>query len=424
MMGIVAISKESNSAYIDLFDYYYRGICPTPTDESMFCGEHAVMSMFTATKTLPYLIIFGLYFGPVLFLINRIIKRPNPFTFETIIHFVFPLVTNISLFGIVPEPCEHIEQSLGEQPQAKKRAQSLPLLQLEALPLSTRRLQTCHQVSDTGCQRDPWQQRNQKKPDTRKKERNQKQVWPQNSTKAKEVFDLNNSRPNTTSKAFKESLKVTHLQLTCQLTRTPPRPFSAIGCWEESVFEGSEREADKVAPGPRRLSSSQPSLAPGKIDNIGEETTESMIVTAMEVTAFKQRRSSLPAAFENIERKKKKPKKHVFKFSWKQSTVLYGFFLWNAWAIGLADLVVQLANVQNNICKRAHQCDISDAKQDISVLESLLEVDAINQAYLVILIINMLSWVTFLLQLRKGKTARACLGQASCSFLQELVDLW
>ena len=98
------------------------------------------------------------------------------------------------------------------------------------------------------------------------------------------------------------------------------------------------------------------------------------------------------------------PKKaEKFQFSLKQSAVLYTMFLLNALTTGLLDLVIQIVNIRYSQCKRPGQCDVANIEQ-MTVLESLMEVDPINKAYMGILFSNTLAFEVGLLhnQLEEG----------------------
>ena len=376
MLGTVAISQEpKDSVYVDLYDTYYRGLCSTPVDDSKFCADKPVVSMFTATRTFPVLLLSSLYFGPLLFLINRVIKRPNPFSFETLIHFVFPLVTNISLFGIVPKyPME-------EHLKAKrvKRSNSLPDLKLESLYIK-------HHGSEAGYQTGPGQISDQRHQTTQ--------------------------RPKTTGLTMEKRM--------VKVIGTPARAHSVSVCWEETALQSSSEEMANMARDSDRV---RPTTSILSLTPIRRQKKN--IAKSVKVKTGLRRRTSLPAALEDKSKTADKHMRQEFSFSWKQSTVLYCFFLFNILTSGLSDVLVQLANKKAlGDCKRPNHCDTSNGTEDMSVLESLLELDAINQAYLVLLIINILSWITFLLGLRRGRAGKDCMGQSSCLFLKEVMQNW
>ena len=136
---------------------------------------------------------------------------------------------------------------------------------------------------------------------------------------------------------------------------------------------------------------------------------------------FKPRRFSLPPNMEGFTRREDPKKAEEFQFSLKQSILLYTIFLLNALTTGLLDMVVQIVNIRYSQCKRG-QCDVANVEQ-MTVLESLMEVDPINKAYMGILFSNILAFVSFAISLRK-RQGGGSFESAQCQFLQELAREW
>jgi hypothetical protein len=131
MLGTVITATESNPRYLELLNLYYEGICTPSEDPSMFCGDRPVITLYTATVTMPLFLLFVLYFGPLVYIITLNIKAARPFSYETILLLIFSLVTNLSFYGAVPT--DPLYQPGGRE---RMRTKSLPYLP----PPSTRRL--------------------------------------------------------------------------------------------------------------------------------------------------------------------------------------------------------------------------------------------------------------------------------------------
>ena len=115
--------------------------------------------------------------------------------------------------------------------------------------------------------------------------------------------------------------------------------------------------------------------------------------------------------------------KDEFQFSLWQSTVLYLMFLYNAIVIGLIDVVVQIVNMSYNQCKRAGGvCDVDE--EQMTLMDVLMKIDPINQAYIAILITNITAFISFAISLKKDKGKASCVNSASCKFLQEMINDW
>ena len=116
-------------------------------------------------------------------------------------------------------------------------------------------------------------------------------------------------------------------------------------------------------------------------------------------------------------------KKEKFQFSLWQSTILYSIFLYNAIVIGMADVVVQIVNLRYNQCKRmGEECSVD--KEEMTLLDILMKMDPINQAYIVILITNITAFISFALSLKMEKGRASCLSSTCCKFLQEMINGW
>ena len=140
----------------------------------------------------------------------------------------------------------------------------------------------------------------------------------------------------------------------------------------------------------------------------------------------KNKRISLPTNMEPcLSRAGSEQKKSEFQFSLWQSTLLYSMFLYNAIMIGLVDVGIQIVNMGYNQCKRTgEECDVADAGEEKTVLDILMKVDPINQAYVVILIANVTAFIGFAISLKKEKGRVSCLSSSSCKFVQETINDW
>ena len=134
------------------------------------------------------------------------------------------------------------------------------------------------------------------------------------------------------------------------------------------------------------------------------------------------RGSSLPTNMESCLTKGSEDKTE-FQFSLRQSTTLYVIFLYNAILVGLIDVIVQIVNMRNNHCKRTgEECNIEE--EQMTLLEILMKVDPINQAYIAVLITNIIAFISFAISLKKDKGGGSCLNSSTCQFLQELINDW
>ena len=112
--------------------------------------------------------------------------------------------------------------------------------------------------------------------------------------------------------------------------------------------------------------------------------------------------------------------KTEFQFSLRQSTTLYVIFLYNAILVGLIDVIVQIVNMRNNHCKRTgEECNIEE--EQMTLLEILMKVDPINQAYIAVLITNIIAFISFAISLKKDKEGGSCINSSTC---QELIKDW
>ena len=144
--------------------------------------------------------------------------------------------------------------------------------------------------------------------------------------------------------------------------------------------------------------------------------------TAVPNRKSKPRRFSLPPNMDCFVPREDPNKAEDFQFSLKQSAVLYTMFLLSALTTGLLDMVIQILNIRYSQCKRPGQCDVTNIEQ-MTVLESLMEVDPINKAYMGILFSNILAFVFFAISLRKRRGGNS-FESAQCQLLRELAHEW
>ena len=64
------------------------------------------------------------------------------------------------------------------------------------------------------------------------------------------------------------------------------------------------------------------------------------------------------------------------------------------------------------------QCGI---KGEMTILDLLMRVDSINQVYMVVLVINIIAFVSLAVSLNRNLGRSSCRGFASCRFLQEMI---
>ena len=156
----------------------------------------------------------------------------------------------------------------------------------------------------------------------------------------------------------------------------------------------------------------------------GGQIEPSSGITDVHKRKSKPRRFSLPPNMECFVRRQGPEKAEQFQFSLKQSSVLYTIFLLNALSTGLLDLVIQIVNIRYSQCKRqGSECDVASVEQ-MTVMESLMEVDPINKAYMAILFSNIVAFASFAISLRMKRGGGSCVGSAQCHFLQEMIDEW
>ena len=334
MLGSVGSNIADNDpAHMELFDMFYRGLCPPPKDPMAFCGENPPLTLYSATRILPTIIVFHIYFLPILFLVILNIKRARKLSYETIIHLIFPLVTNLSFYGPIPPDPFKMKRT------NRQSIRSMPCLE---------HLETIPEIAG---------------------ERGGKALFRQKTV------------PSTCGK--------------CSKTMTTRHGVFMIGMasldidTERASFQREKRES----PVPRGQSKKTMS-----------------------------RGSSLPTNMESCLTKGSEDKTE-FQFSLRQSTTLYVIFLYNAILVGLIDVIVQIVNMRNNHCKRTgEECNIEE--EQMTLLEILMKVDPINQAYIAVLITNIIAFISFAISLKKDKGGGSCLNSSTCQFLQELINDW
>ena len=314
---------DGNPVHDVLFDNFYRGLCPPSEDPLRFCGDPP-LTLYSATRILPIMILFLLYFPPLLFLIILNIKRGRALSYENVIHLIFPLVTNLSFYGPIPkEPIEKMKWK-----REKKRVNSMPSLQ-------------------------------QNEVDQRQTKRE----------RAKSLSCLQHLKTDPEEMKFGiESGKV--------LLRQKTEPINCTRYDQGPSYKLSQR---------------------------------------------KRRRLSLPKDLESRLMRITKDNNEL-QFSLRQSAMLYAWFLYPATNICGLDVVMQIINMKYNQCKRTgEECGIEG---EMPMLDLLMRVDPINQVYMVVLVINIIAFVSFAISLKRNKGRSSCSGLASSRFLQEMIDDW
>ena len=332
MLGTVGSALADNDpAHVELFDNFFRGLCPPTKNPSAFCGESPPLTLYSATRILPIAILFQLYFGPILYLITLNIKRARRLSYETFIHLLFPLVTNLSFYGPVPpDPFK-----MSRKKANRKRGKSMPCLH----------------------------------------ETNQKQ---------------NRTVVGETQKALFRQ-------------KTDPNNYNSGVRHGDGVFVIRMSSLDI------------------NVEKVAFPRASSVQMGRKEKTL--SQRFSLPTNMEPCFTRKGPENKDEFQFSLWQSTVLYLMFLYNAIVIGMIDVVVQIVNMRYNQCKRAGgDCDVDE--EQMTLMDILMKIDPINQAYIAILITNITAFISFAISLKKDKGKVSCLSSASCKFLQEMINDW
>ena len=332
ILGTIAFAgRENDPAYTELFDNFYRGLCRPSKNPSAFCADNPPITLFTATRTLPILSFVGIYLCPLLYLVTLNIKSRRSFTYETLIHLIFPLATNLSFYGDIDIPQEGARKTV----RAKKRRNvSMPCIH----PLD--------------------------------------------------------------------------------IIKTPRWGETATSGTEKNVFrQNSNPESNRARTVIVRVSSLDIDITTFPRDHIEHSKT-----TSVPNRKFKPRRFSLPPNLESFVSREDPKKAEEFQFSLKQSAVLYTMFLVNALTAGLLDMVIQIVNIRYSQCKRPGQCEVANIEQ-MSVLESLMEVDPISKAYMGILFSNILAFVFFAVSLRKRRGGTS-FESAQCQLLRELAQEW
>ena len=338
ILGTISFAvTENDPAYTELFDNFYRGLCRPSKDPSAFCGDNPPISLYTATRTLPILSFVGIYLYPLFYLITLNIKRGRPLNYETLIHLIFPLATNLSFYGDIPQ-----KPSLKRRTTKKRKTRnvSMPCIQ----PLQT--IETSRMDETT------------------------------TSKRGVNYFRLRSySDPSSESKKRARGVIISASSLDIDI--------------ETLAFRGGQIEPN-------------PGIHKRKL---------------------KPRRSSLPPSMECfVGRKGSKKADEKFQFSLKQSSVLYTIFLINALSTGLLDLVIQIVNIRYSQCKRPGECNSASVEQ-MTVMESLMEVDPINKAYMAILFSNIVAFASFAISLRMKWGGGSCVESVS-HFVQEIIDEW
>ena len=340
MMGLVgSIIADNDPAHIELFDMFHSGLCPPPKDPMAFCGEDSPLTLYSITRIIPTLMLFHIYFLPILYLVILNIKRARKLSYETIIHLIFPLVTNLSFFGpIPPDPFK-----MKMKRTKRQSIRSMPCLE---------HLETIPEVAV---------------------ERGEKALFRQKTV------------PSTCGK-FSKTMTTRH-------GKSQGDGVFMIGMASLDIdTEKASFQREKLeSPAPRGQSKK---------------------------TMF--RRYSLPTNMESCLTKGSEDKTE-FQFSLRQSTTLYVIFLYNAILIGLFDGIVRLQiNMRNNHCKRTgEECNIEE--EQMTLLEILMKVDPINQAYIAVLITNIIAFISFAISLKKDKEGGSCINSSTC---QELIKDW
>ena len=202
------------------------------------------------------------------------------------------------------------------------------------------------------------------------------------------------------------------------IIKTPRWGETATSGTEKNVFrQNSNPESNRARTVIVRVSSLDIDITTFPRDHIEHSKT-----TSVPNRKFKPRRFSLPPNLESFVSREDPKKAEEFQFSLKQSAVLYTMFLVNALTTGMLDLVIQIVNIRYSQCKRAGQCDVANIEQ-MTVLESLMQVDPINKAYMGILFSNILAFVFFAVSLRKRR-GETSFESAQCQLLRELAQEW
>ena len=116
------------------------------------------------------------------------------------------------------------------------------------------------------------------------------------------------------------------------------------------------------------------------------------------VSQHKRRRFSLPKYLESRLIRITKDNNKL-QFSLRQSAMLYAWFLYPAINICGLDVVMQIINMKYNQCKRTgEECGIEG---EMTKLDLLMRVDSINQVYMVVLVINIIAFVSLAVSLKR-----------------------
>ena len=353
---------DGNPLHDELFEHFYRGLCTPSEDPLRFCGDQTPLTLYSATRILPIMILFLLYFPPLLFLIILNIKRGRTLSYENVIHLIFPLVTNLSFYGPIPNaPKETMKWK-----RDRKRANTMPSI---------------HQIENDQMQT--------------KRER------------AKSLSCLQHLKTDPEEMKFGiESEKVLLRQKTEPMSYRSDMTSYLTDIWLSDGFS-DEEFIMKL----HQLSTKIDKTVPKRYGR----------GPSYKVSHCKRRRFSLPKGLESRLVRITKDKNEL-QFSLRESAMLYAWFLYPAITICGLDVVMQIINMKYNQCKRTgEECGIEG---EMTVLDLLMKVDPINQVYMVVLVINIIAFVSFAISLKRNKGRSSCRGLASSRFLQEMIEDW
>ena len=126
--------------------------------------------------------------------------------------------------------------------------------------------------------------------------------------------------------------------------------------------------------------------------------------TRKSTTCNTMRRATLPSSLDVCPTFPPLQEEEELNFSWKQSSVLYGMFLYSAVSVGLSETIFQLIlNDGYKICKKSPCSDAPDLHRTKSLWNRIMEVDSLNQAYVIVLVLNIFLWVTLILRIKNQR---------------------
>ena len=361
MVGTLVLNfEDSDPTLFDLWNTYFRGLCLAPKDGSQFC-MHPPLQLKTATRTIPLFMLITLYLPSTLYIITLHFKRRKPFTVSTMISMISALVTNLSFFADPWKPGTKNKS----MPAPRKRCKSLPNISTNHRSTALYNEKAITEI--LVCQVTGTKKRNKKK----------------------SLMPILTS-PLEAGTTMKKTMKAMLVPLK---TANSVANMTEMKKTDEML---TTLDNEKVTKDILLVKTPKP-------NNLKQNKTPTGTVSNQRRTK-KTRRSSLPLDLEKVNVNRPEQIDEDLNFSWKQSSVLYGMFLYAALTVGGSDVIFQLLmNDGYQLCKKSPCSNPSNIDGPKSLFTRILEVDTINQIYVLVLTLNIALWITLTVRLRKQR---------------------